>query len=32
VANIWGHLLPDSDQGGSQSYEHGHVHIYKARQ
>ena len=27
VANIWGHLLPDADQGGSQSYDHGDVHI-----
>lgn len=27
VANIWGHLLPDSDQGGSQSYDSGDVHI-----
>lgn len=27
VANIWGNLLPKPDQGGSQSYDHGDVHI-----
>jgi hypothetical protein len=27
VANIWGHLLPDSDQDGSQSYDHGDIQI-----
>jgi hypothetical protein len=27
VANIWGNLLPDDDQGGSQSYDHGDVDI-----
>jgi hypothetical protein len=27
VANIWGNLLPDDDRGGSQSYDHGDVHI-----
>jgi len=27
VANIWGNLLPDADVLGSQSYDHGDVHI-----
>ena len=27
VANIWGNLLPNDDQGGSQSYDHGDVDI-----
>jgi len=27
IANIWGHLLPDSDQGGSQPYDRGNVGI-----
>lgn len=27
VANIWGHLLPDSDEGGSQPYDRGDVNI-----
>jgi hypothetical protein len=27
AANIWGNLLPRSDEGGSQSYDHGDVHI-----
>jgi len=27
VANIWGNLLPDDNRGGSQSYNHGDVHI-----
>jgi hypothetical protein len=27
VANIWGNLLPDDNHGGSQSYDHGDVHI-----
>jgi len=27
IANIWGHLLPDSDSGGSQPYDRGSVRI-----
>jgi hypothetical protein len=27
VANIWGHLLPDSDRGGSQPYDRGNARI-----
>jgi hypothetical protein len=27
VANIWGNLLPEDDQGGSRSYDHVDVHV-----